>query len=421
MKRTHKPLHWRAGIAVAALVAVSMFAAQAPADASGATRVAKRTSDILAAATGQVSAHDGSFWVGSNKVVLHGANVKYPCCSSTNFTLVASWHMNFVRLVFQWSLLEPTAPVHLTDGTWAHTYDSSYLTKFAADVARAQQAGLYVLLDNAGYAGSYFNYPDWLYQAAYNSHGITYPQTPDGAAQAATDFWSDPLRQQFMVGELQAAAGALKAQVGLMGYEILNEPQPGLLDNSATTTQTMLDWQLQAAKAIRAIDPARVVVFTTRFGYAPGVAQADLSGFVSLGNVAFDAHDYFGARWGSGLVSNPSNSLFDQAMQATYENVLGSNGTSSPGNPYIGTVAEQVRWIQQFVDPLSPQGIPLLIGEFGINGALTPSAFLYFGTVTAAMNNVGVSWAVSQYNSNIGIMDSAGNLFPWANIVINAA
>jgi hypothetical protein len=77
----------------------------------------------------------------------------------------------------------------------------------------------------------------------------------------------------------------------------------------------------------RAIDPARVIVFTTRAGYGPGVQNADLSGFVSLagspvGNCAFDLHDYFGARWGDGINENPTNPACE--VSCSIKQVLGA-------------------------------------------------------------------------------------------------
>jgi hypothetical protein len=408
-------------VAVTGAVALMAVASGTPDGARQALRSTRPVHATLASANGQVTAHDGKFWLGSAPIALHGANVRYPCCSSADYEKLVSWGMNFIRLKFQWSLLEPNPPVKNTGGAWTHSYDLTYLSKFAANVARAQQAGLYTLVNNGGYHGSYFSYPDWLYQAPYNSLGITYPLTPAGSQVAATDFWRDALRQRFMIDEMEAVANALRAQPGVLGYEILNEPYPALLPNSAETTATLLDFQLRAATGIRGADPARVVVFTTRFGYAPGVAEADLSGFTALGNVAFDAHDYFGARWGDGLLNNPAMPDYHERMQPDYNNPLETTQDGSAMTPYIGTTDAQVRWIKKYTDVLTPRGIPLLVGEFGIDGSTNTSAYLYFGTITSALNYTGVAWAVSQWDSPIGIADSSGILRPWGSIVINAA
>src|SRR5207247_57689 len=109
----------------------------------------------------------------------------------------------------------------------------------------------------------------WLYQAGYNSHGVNYGTDAAGIEQAQTDFWSDALRKQFLADFWGYMALQLKSVPNIVGYEIQNEPQIGALPSGAATTQMVVDWQLSVAKPIRAIDPNRVIVFTTHEGYAP--------------------------------------------------------------------------------------------------------------------------------------------------------
>ncbi|HJP65018.1 MAG TPA: cellulase family glycosylhydrolase [Actinomycetota bacterium] len=408
---------WRALAVVAALAVTAAYPAERAALSTKPT--VSTTVRSAAAATGQVTAHDGKFWLGAQQITLHGTNVRYPCCSSTEYARIASWGMNLNRLRFQWALLEPYPPVKNADGTWSHTYDQTYLNGFAADAARSAQAGLYVLVNPTGCTCTFFGDPDWQYQAPYNSKGKTYPQTAAGIQDGNTDFWGDARRQQFMTDALKQVALKLKSQSGVLGYEIMNEPTPGALPNAASTTDTMLDVQLRAAQAIRSVDPPRAIVFTTRFGYAPGVDLADLSGFRALGNVIFDAHDFFGARWGDGRYNKPDSPEYHERMQTMYVNVLPDDNVT-PGYPYIGDTEGHVRWLQGFVDALDPWGIPLLVGEFGIRSDLTKGVYLYFGSTTSALNYVGVSWTLCEYNSPLGIVDPNGNLYPWAYIVLDA-
>src|SRR5207247_87557 len=125
---------------------------------------------------------------------------------------------------------------------------------------------------------------------------------------------------------------------GILGYEVLNEPPRGNLPASMDTVQTCLDVQLSVATAIRAADPARTIFFTTYAGFGPGTQDADFSGWQQLGNVAFDMHDYFGARWGDSLVENPDGSGYHVGMEPVY--AMTTDGTS----PYIGTTNSQVRY-----------------------------------------------------------------------------
>ncbi|HJP64906.1 MAG TPA: cellulase family glycosylhydrolase [Actinomycetota bacterium] len=413
----------RRGVRWLAIAAAMVAAAVSPVGTGRAPSASATVGSSLAAtaapATGVVTAHDDRFWLGDQPITFEGTNLHALCCASSEFAQLRAWGMNFIRNQMQWSRLEPNPPVQNGDGTWTHTYDQAYLNIYASTVSRAASAGLYVLVGNHGCACTLFGYPDWVYLSPYNSHGLTYPRTDVGASLAATDFWSDPLRQQFMIDALTAVVSKVSAIDGVAGYEMLNEPQAGTLPNTAETTATILDWQLRAARAVRSIDPPRTVFFTTRYGYAPGLPAADLSGFTALGNVAFDVHDYFGGRWGTGLIEDPESSAFEQTYQPMYNHTLSDD--PPPEYPYIGTTLGQVRFMQNVLDSLQPWHIPLLVGEFGIYGADTPSPYLYFGTVTAALDHLGLSWAMSEYDSPIGFEDEQGNLEPWAQIVIDAA
>jgi hypothetical protein len=403
---------WLTGIALLAMLLPPGVRAASQASPAAIRSVAPATP-----AVGQVTAHDGKFWLGGQPITLEGTNVGFNCCSSSVFDRLRSWGMNFIRLHYQWSRLEPDPPVNNGDGTWTHTYDTDYLELIAAEVARAQRSGLYVMISSHGCDCSTFAYPAWQYQSPYNSHGLTYTPTPVGFAQAATDFWDDALRQQFMIDALTTLASRLASVGGVVGYEMLNEPNPGFLPNRAETTATILDWQLRAGQAVRAADPPRVVFFTTRFGYAPGLPAADLSGFVQLGNVAFDVHNYFGARWGTRLLEDPAEASYEESLQPMFNHVLTEDG--EPPYAYIGTTYGQVRFLQDVLDSLEPWGIPLVVGEFGIRDA--SGVYLYFGSLTAALTHLDVSWAGSTFDSPLGFVNADGTLDPWAAILIGAA
>jgi hypothetical protein len=316
--------------------------------------------------------------------------------------------------------LEPNPPTKNLDGTWTHRYDPVYAQQIKDAIVLNRLFGIYSLLDNHpctdNIGCSFFGYPIWLYQAPYNSKATTYSQTADGAMKANTDFWSDALRQRFVTDLWEFLAGQLVQTNGVLGYEIMNEPQKGSLPNQHTTTQLLLDWQLGVAQAIRAIDPARVVVFATRAGYGPGLATADLSGWRALagtpvGNVAFDLHDYFGGRWGDGLVENLENPEYQETVSILFDHVL-----DDAAGPYIGTTEGHVRFVGQAVQRLGD--IPLLVGEFG-DEADDPGILVYFGTTTSAFNYLGVSWAAS-YGGRVGILAADGTLTPWGRIVVDA-
>jgi hypothetical protein len=401
-------------LAVAAVLAAVAGAAAVPQPTARTTPL-KLAGASLAPST-QITAHDGAFWNGSTKIVLRGFNQEV-AVTDAELSQMATWGFNAQMLHVHWNELEPNAPVKNPDGTWTHTYDPSYVTKIKTMVQQAQRYHLYVMMKNTWCSGDgcpYFAYPAWLYQSPYNSHGVTYAETADGLNQSATDFWTDPLRQQFEADMWSYLAGALKSTPNIVGYEIHNEPNAGSLPNNAATTQTVLDWQLSVAQVIRAADPARVVFFATHAGYGPGISRADLSGWQTLGNVAFDLHDYFGARWGDGLYEQASSQTNQEGLQVMY---LGRTADFAP--PYFGTTLSQQRFLGQAQTALANVGIPLLVGELGDNGPTDPGAYAYFGTVTSALKNLGLSWCAF-YGGNLGITDGT-NLYPWGQIVVDAA
>jgi hypothetical protein len=416
-----------------ALLVASLAAFSGPGAAPGSRLDDGAFSLAANARPGQVVARDGRFWRDGNPVVLHGYKfIIWPTDSNADATIAraASWGINSMRVQIPWAELETTAPIKKKDGTWSHTWNSSYLTTVDHVLGTMQQNGLDVLLNNGGDRNYFFGYPDWLYQAKYNSKAKDYEKTPTGLALATTDCWSDTLRQQFMIDYLKFLASHLSPMSRIMGYEILNEPAPGLLPTTAETTQAIVDWQLKAAKAIRTIDVDRMIVFTTRAGYGPGLRSLDLSHWLTappadpdglpqpLGfpNIAFDVHDYFGGRWGGGTNRVPGDPSDGQSLQDLYVNTLpGTDGVPAP--PYIGTTLGHVRWLQDKTAILTPLGIAMLVGEVGVPTA-DPNAELYWGTAMSAMTTTGTSFMIS--GSTNSILDTSGNYMPYANIVIDA-
>lgn len=365
-------------------------------------------------AADQVTAHDGRFWLGSRRLVLRG--VLMPLSGpSSRFAKVASWGMNLVRLQVNWSRLEPSPPLRRPDGSWVHAYDQVYLARVFEAIRAAHAAGLWVVVGNYRDRLAFFGYPDWLYRAAFNSHRTTYPRTHRGFLRAETDFWTDPLRQRLMSEMLRDLAGSLAAVPGILGYEMLNEPQRGTLPLTRATVQAIVDWQASAARGVRRADPPRVVFFMAVNWNDVGLPVADLSGFVALGNVSLDFHGYFGARWGSGWLEDrrdPAYHLDNQRVFATVS--IYPNATA----PYIGSAWIQERQIRAVLHVLRPTGITLMVGEFGDYGG-DPGIERLFGTMTAALNALGVSWATNW----LGIVtdNATATPEPWARIVIAAA
>jgi hypothetical protein len=368
-------------------------------------------------AAGQVTAHDGKFWLGSQQIKLRGINLQpsflgtFP--TDADFDKISSWGMNYVRLVIAWSTVEPIAPINVA-GSWVHTYDARQISYLRNYITWANNHGLYVVLSDGGVPGPSPPlltawWPKWLYTPTYNSHGQLYVDPK----LAQTDYWTDALQQKFTKDFWSYIGQQFAGTAGLAGYEPLNEPQRGNLPNTHQSTQTVLDVGLALARAIRIADPARIVFFMSRGCCGEGVPNADLSDFVSLGNVALDIHDYFGGRWGFGLMMDPDAADYGEVHQVVERFTLSAG-------PYLGTTTAQVQVVQNFKRFVESVGIPLLVGQFSTDPAeLNPSNLV--GTMTSAYNSEGVSWALYAYTGKYGILKQDGTLQPWGPIVIAAA
>src|SRR5262249_50279664 len=155
-----------------------------------------------------------------------------------------------------WEEIEPTAPVN-----GVHTYDQTYLGYLDAQLAWYQQNNVNVLIDvhQSGWS-SYFasvsdgtarGMPTWLYTGKY-------PLTTDGVAQAKADFFSDPQIKQWYSDLWTMLVNRYSSYPNVVGYEIINEPHPGAIDDEQAT-QTIIDWQSSLAHQVASMDPARTI------------------------------------------------------------------------------------------------------------------------------------------------------------------
>ncbi len=169
-----------------------------------------------------------------------------------------SMGFNLLRLPIQWSGVEPTE----TGG-----FDEGYLDRVAAAVTLARSAGLLVLLDfhqdayskEIGEDGA----PRWAIVPPPDTL-LGGPLTDLGARRSSTQVLrafgtffgdgtdGDRLRLRFaqMAGHV---AARFAHEPAVMGYEVFNEPQ--------ATPDQLLRVTVQTATAMRAADPARLVVF----------------------------------------------------------------------------------------------------------------------------------------------------------------
>ena len=171
--------------------------------------------------------------------------------SGDDFAQMRALGFNVVRLVLNWSQLEPTAG----------TYSRTYLNRVAQVVGWARQQGIYVILDM--HQDQYSRYivpaekgtapsgctpsggsdgaPAWAVQddgkPGCAMFGIDELNPAESAAFA--NFWQNATvagprgqapgtgLQDHYIGALAALAQRFQGNAGVLGYELMNEPQPG--------------------------------------------------------------------------------------------------------------------------------------------------------------------------------------------------
>ncbi len=411
----------RAGAGTLPAGRVAATRGEARADLAGQSRKSG-TLAVGRSATGQVTAHDGQFWLGTQPILLHGIDAdpmlglgENPgSLTDADYALMASWNMNFIRIRMNWGDIEWQAPT-LSGTTWTHTYDSVKMSNLIGEIQMATSHGLYVMIESSMNTD---HYPNWLWQAPYNSHHIDYP-FPD-PVPVNTDFWSDALMQQFLGDYLTFITTQFEPLDGLVGIELFDEPDPGTLPLTSNTINTVVNVQYSIAQRVRDADPARVIFFTTIEALGGGIPFVDFTQWKNLGNVAFDLHGYFGGRWGVGIVTDPADPSYGLVNGTLLDDTIMD---TTP--PYLGTTFDQMRFVDYFQSYLGQPGdagaIPIVIGEFGGHGEAEPNINAVMGTMTQAFNLRGVAWAVWSYNGDDAVMKLDGTPEPWTSILAAAA
>ncbi|APA94754.1 cellulase family glycosylhydrolase [Nocardia seriolae] len=245
---------WRRALTGAAVTAITALAATpaaqaAPAPESPAPQVAHPLHARAGADARIVDDQDRT-------VILHGANVnglgeyyrEWPDLPSTetltedDFARLSALGANVVRLIISWSALEPTRGV----------IDQGYLDRVERAVGWARAHDIYVLLDMHQDAwGPAVNTPDGVYCPPFTQPSVGW----DGAPAWATAFVGTSATCRIGMRELSVAvqtsfqnfyldvngvqselvqtwaavAARFAADPTVVGYDLLNEPNPGLL------------------------------------------------------------------------------------------------------------------------------------------------------------------------------------------------
>ena len=176
--------------------------------------------------------------------------------------LIAAMGFNFIRLPLSLSALEPQPGVIST----------AYLAEIAQVLNRAEAQGVYVLLDlhqDRYAAGLFPGESDGMPSYMVNTLGLG--QKPillgmtDPAVQGAfTAFWKNlpvdgrPMQDWYLIG-LTALARTFARSPAVAGYDVMNEPNPGLLLTGRFVSHNLLPFYAKAVKNIRAVSPTQPI------------------------------------------------------------------------------------------------------------------------------------------------------------------
>src|ERR1700733_1498638 len=254
----------------------------------------------------------GSFLTNSDgqAVILHGLNEVYkiapgdPLASGFNdddAAFLAENGFNAVRVGVIWSDLEPEPGV----------FNPTYLDSIESTVQTLGSHGIYSILDfhqdaySTAFGGE--GAPDWAVQ----TDGVANPTLPfpyneffnPAEQQAWESFWSNADAPNGIGLEnnysqmLEYVANAFNGNPNVAGFELMNEPSPGissflstLFGNPFFDSQQLTPFYDQGADAIRAVDPSTPIFFEPNVLSNAGV-PTDL-GHVDATNTVLSFHDY---------------------------------------------------------------------------------------------------------------------------------
>jgi endoglycosylceramidase len=191
-----------------------------------------------------------------------------------------------VRLPIAWALIEPQRGV----------FDQAAIARAVQIVDWAGAAGLRVVLDMHQY----------LWAPCFGGNGMpawavpNCPATPpSNLAEQEADilvaenaFWHSPALQSAFTQAWVQVAQAVGQPYFLLGYDLLNEPGPGLIPNELFEQSYLAPFYRAVGSAVRAVDPGGLLFVEPSIlnGLVNGSSQ--FLGPIGLPRVVYEPHQY---------------------------------------------------------------------------------------------------------------------------------
>jgi endoglycosylceramidase len=191
-----------------------------------------------------------------------------------------------VRLPIAWAMIEPT-PGH---------YDAAAIARAVQIVDWAGAAGLRVVLDMHQY----------LWTECFGGNGMPRWTIPNCPASPSSDvvvqeaeilvaqnaFWKSPALQGDFARMWVQVARAVGHPYFLLGYDILNEPGPGLIPNEVFEEDYLAPFYNMVGRQLRSVDPGGLLFVEPSVlnGLVNGSSQ--FLGPIGLPRVVYEPHQY---------------------------------------------------------------------------------------------------------------------------------
>ncbi len=296
---------------------------------------------------------------------------------------------NAIRLPLHWSDVETSKGV----------YDQRLLTDVDELIARADTAGLGVILDPihlGGGAAEKFWIPPWAWDKAWTGSRAAATDPDDSTEVLMWDDPTDPDDDDLALDYLGFMLDRYKDEPAVVAIELVNEPHP-TAGNAWGNTSDIAELQAKWVDELRQIDADKPLIVTGFFGgfLADGSKFADAfttDGRPNWDNIVFTAHSYYSGIAVPGDIDADDDGYGDVDDPATYKRgsktgtrvegyssrgcygVAGHVGGSA-SSPYTCTtpdfetrataVANLAAGFTAQDDVAQGADMPLFVGEFG--------------------------------------------------------
>jgi hypothetical protein len=191
-----------------------------------------------------------------------------------------------VRLPIAWAMIEPRPGY----------FDSAALARVRQIVGWATEAGLKVVLDMHQY----------LWTACFGGNGVPQWAVPNCPASVPSNvveqllytlaaenvFWHSPALQADFIQTWVKVAQAVGDPSLLLGYDLLNEPGPGLIPNEVFETDYLAPFYRAVGTALRAVNPGALLFVEPSILNGLVNGSSEFLAPIGLPNVVYEPHQY---------------------------------------------------------------------------------------------------------------------------------